>query len=98
LKEGINYNDGVYFSAESIFTLVTNAPVRELVWTYSGLKHFVPISCSGKYRLIRAEFPHNYDCLKRDYGLEIIDGKLVSCTGNDLVDSRLAFDYSLNIR
>lgn len=98
MVEGINYNDCVYFSSESIFTLVTNAPVEQLVWTYSGLKHFAPISCSGKYRLIRAEFPHNYDCLKRDYGLEIVDGKLVNHTGSDMVDVRVAFDYSLNLR
>lgn len=98
MQQGINYNDCVFFSKESIFTLVTSAPIGELVWTYSGLKHFAPISCSGKYLLLRAEFPHNYDSLKRDYGLEIINGKLVNNTGSNMLDSRIAFDYSLNLR
>lgn len=97
LVEGISYNDCVIFSKASILSMATGAPVGELVWTYSSMSGYAPIECDGAYRWLFAEYPHNYVHLKADYGVEIIEGSLVSCTGSDVVPVTLAFDYSFSM-
>lgn len=97
LVEGVSYNDCVIFSKASILSMATRVPAGKLVWTYSSMSGFAPIECDGTYRWLFAEYPHNYAHLKQDYGVEIVDGALVSCVGADGVLSTIAFDYSFSM-
>lgn len=53
-------------------------------------------SFDGKYRLIRPEFPINSKMLEEQYDLKIINGKLVSNTGTQEVNSNMLFEFSLS--
>lgn len=94
LVAGISFNDCVYFTKDSVVPYIKPVPAETLVWTYSGLQGFVPIARDGAYKWLRPEYPDNYAQLKRDYGVEIVDGALVGQNGCDEVPVAISFEYS----
>ncbi len=97
LVAGVAFNDCVYFTKSSVVPYVTGAPVEKLVWSYSQLQCFASLDCDGTYKFVSPEYPHNYVHLKEDYGIEIIEGSLVSCAGSNEVPAIIAFDYSFSM-
>lgn len=97
IDAGVSFNDCVYFTRDSLVSYVKRAPVEKLVWTYSGLQGFEPIERDGTYKWLRPEYPGNYEQLKRDYGVEIVDGELVGLNGRRELPVGISFEYSCSL-
>ena len=104
LKVGITYNDILIIENQELAdayneTGIYNFEVKVGVayWVLPDMSRIRDTkSFDGKYRLIRPEFPHNSKMLEEHYDLKIINGKLVSNTGTQEVNSNMLFEYSLS--
>ena len=63
----------------------------------TALQGFEPIERDGTYKWLRPEYPGNYEQLKRDYGVEIVDGELVALNGRRELPVGISFEYSCSL-
>lgn len=104
LKEGVTYNDIVILDSQDIVDGYNNTGIYDFevkigvaYWVLADLSRIRDTnSYNGQYRLIREEYPKNAKKLEDEYDLKIIDGKLVSNTGKQEVNSNMLFEYSLH--
>ena len=106
LKVGITYNDILIIENQELANQYNETGIYDFevktevaYWVLPDLSRIRDTkSYDGKYRLIRPEYPLNSKMLEEQYDLKIINGKLVSNTGSQEVNSNMLFEFSLNSR
>lgn len=102
LVEGLSYNDIVIFESKRALDLLDlssqSIEPQRVYWTARGFSMFRSHrDHSGRYRYLRDEFPHNLARLKDDYGVRLVNGKLIrDGEGDGFVSSEIFFDYSVS--
>ena len=106
LKVGITFNDLLIIENQELvdkynetgiytFEVKTGTPY----WVLPDLSRIRDTKTyDGKYRLIRPEYPINSKMLEEQYDLKIVNGRLVTNTGSQEVNSNMLFEYSLHSR
>jgi hypothetical protein len=104
LKVGITYNDILIIENQELADAYNETGIYDFdvkigvaYWVLPDISRIRETkSFDGKYRLIRPEFPLNSKMLEEQYDLKIINGKLVSNTGTQEVNSNMLFEFSLS--
>ncbi len=104
LKVGITYNDILIIENQELADAYNQTGIYDFevkigvaYWVLPDISRIRETkSFDGKYRLIRPEFPINSKMLEEQYDLKIINGKLVSNTGTQEVNSNMLFEFSLS--
>jgi hypothetical protein len=104
LKVGITYNDILIIENKELSDAYNETGIYDFevkvgipYWVLPDLSRIRDTkSFDGMYRLIRPEFPINSKILEEQYDLKIINGKLVSNTGTQEVNSNMLFEFSLS--
>ncbi len=104
LKVGITYNDILIIENQEFADAYNQTGIYDFevkvgvaYWVLPDISRIRETkSFDGKYRLIRPEFPINSKMLEEQYDLKIINGKLVSNTGTQEVNSNMLFEFSLS--
>ena len=105
LKVGITYNDILIIENQELSDAYNESGIYDFevkvgipYWVLPDMSRIRDTkSFDGKYRLIRPEFPINSKMLEEQYDLKIINGKLVSNTGTQEVNSNMLFEFSLSV-
>jgi len=104
LKVGITYNDILIIENQELADAYNQTGIYDfevkvgvVYWVLPDISRIRETkSFDGKYRLIRPEFPLNSKLLEEQYDLKILNGKLVSNTGTQEVNSNMLFEFSLS--
>jgi hypothetical protein len=102
--EGISYNNIVIFDNERLATHYGNCIGAEIsagvvYWISSDMRRVKKMNehC-GQYRLLNEEYKNNQKLLHLNYGISIIDNKIVvTDSANDYVTADIFFDFSLSL-
>lgn len=104
LKVGITYNDILIIESQELVSAYNETGAYDFE-VKSGVAYWVlpdlsrirdTVNYDGRYRLIRPEYPLNSKMIEEQYDLKIINGKLVSNTGSQEVNSNMLFEFSLH--
>ena len=104
LTEGVSFNDVVIFNnvvQSNALKIGANPYFKygEVYWTASNMSLFKTLTESnGEYRFLRAEYPHNYKLLEKQYKLSYTNGTLSLKNGGTHISPYVAFDFSVNLR
>lgn len=103
LNAGISHNNLITFDNDAIaelFSQVANFPLaaNDAYWATQDMAYFKKITeHSGEYKLLREEYPHNYETLERDYNIKVVNGEVQTTNGRGYVANDCLFDYSVSI-
>lgn len=99
---GVSYNNILICENQAATDIMTKATDREIevgkiFWTNSSLNSVLDLNDhNGKYKILNG-YSGNQKSLEQDYNCKFIDGKIVSLSVDDSVNSKIMFDYSLGI-
>jgi hypothetical protein len=104
LNKGISHNNVITFETNAIaeaFSHVVNFPLsaNDAYWATQNMTHYKKITeHSGEYKLLREEYPQNFEALERDYNMKVVNGSLQTTDGSGYVSNDFLFDYSVSLR
>jgi len=104
LNTGVSHNNVITFennAVAAVFSQLTNFSLaaNDAYWTTQDMAHYKKITeHTGKYKLLREEYPHNFDALERDYNIKVVNGMVQKTDGDSYVSNDCLFDYSVSLR
>ena len=104
LAEGISYNDILIFDSKHIansFKGICDVDIvdSKVYWTLTTKQYIRDTATyNGQYRFLRPEFPNNYQVLKEQYNIEVVNGKLKSLTNEEGVHPHFLFEFNVSAR
>lgn len=104
MNAGVSHNNVITFENNAIaeiFSHVANYPLsaNDAYWATQDMAHYKKITeHSGQYKLLRDEYPHNFEALERDYKIKVVNGMVQKTDGHSHVSNDCLFDYSVSLR